>query len=228
MPLRSVLFVVIFVVASAVTGKALNDISNIWSIVAGILNILTVIVLVIITKRHGGYFKLINYEKGKTRPRQVVGMIFLILLTSVGGMYLAGYLCYGIILYSPPMMIAPVPAVLAIVNLPVLPVSTALAEDGLYFGCGVSQISNKYAAVIVPAFFFALQHCFIPTLFDVRYMVYRFLSFLPPAVILCIHFRKHRNPLPIMIGHAVVDLATAVQILLTSVVPGFYEMMCSL
>ena len=37
--------------------------------------------------------------------------------------------------------------------------------------------------------------------------------------------RKHQNPLPIMIGHAVIDVATAGQILATSVIPGFYEMM---
>lgn len=36
---------------------------------------------------------------------------------------------------------------------------------------------------------------------------------------------KMKYPLPIMIGHALIDAATAVQILLTSVIPGFYEMM---
>jgi hypothetical protein len=37
---------------------------------------------------------------------------------------------------------------------------------------------------------------------------------------------KNRNPLPIMVGHAIIDVATALQIVATSAIPGFYEMMC--
>lgn len=227
MPLRSILFILVFVAFSAATGKQLSDISNIWSVAASVINILFVLALVLITKNRGGYLKLINYEKGKTRPKQVFAMTGIILLVGMAGMYLAGFICYGIIPYAAPMMIAPIPAVLAVINLIVLPVSTALAEDSLYLGCGVRQFDNKIVAILVPAFFFALQHSFIPTLFDARYMIYRFISFLPLTVILCIHYRKHQNPLPIMIGHAVIDLATAGQILATSVIPGFYEMMLS-
>lgn len=225
MPLRSILFILVFVAFSAATGKQLADISNIWSVAASVINILFVLALVLITKKQGGYLKLINYEKGKTCPKQVFAMTGIILLVGMAGMYLAGFICYGIIPYAAPMMIAPIPAVLAVINLIVLPVSTALAEDSLYLGCGVRQFDNKIVAILVPAFFFALQHSFIPTLFDARYMIYRFISFLPLTVILCIHYRKHQNPLPIMIGHAVIDLATAGQILATSVIPGFYEIL---
>ena len=224
---RSLLFILVFVIASAVTGKQLEDISNIWSVAASVINILSILGLVLITKNQGGYLKLINYEKGKTHPKQVFAMIGIILFTGMTGMYLAGFICYGIIPYAAPMMIAPIPAIPAVINLAVLPVSTALAEDSLYLGCGVRQFENKYAAVIVPAFFFAIQHSFIPTLFDIRYIIYRFISFLPLTVILCIHYYKRKNPLPIMIGHAVIDLATAGQILATSIIPGFYEMMLS-
>lgn len=227
MPLRSILFILVFLTVSAVTGKDLADISNIWSVAASVINILFVLSLVLITRKQSGYQKLINYEKGKTRPKQVFAMIGIILLVGMTGMYLAGWICYGVIPYAAPMMIAPIPVVPAVINLIVLPVSTALAEDSLYLGCGVRQFENKFAAIIVPAFFFALQHSFIPTLPDVRYIIYRFISFLPLTVILCMHYHKHKNPLPIMIGHAVIDVATAGQILATSVIPGFYEMMLS-
>lgn len=90
------------------------------------------------------------------------------------------------------------------------------------------SVRNKHMAILVPAFFFALQHSFIPTLFDARYIIYRFLSFLPLTVILCYYYHKHRNPLPIITGHVVIDLATATQILATSAVPGMYEKMCGM
>ena len=227
MPLRSLIFILVFITVSAVTGKNLSDISNIWSVAASVINILFVLFLVLITRKQGGYLKLINYAKGKTRPKQVFAMIGIILLVGMAGMYLAGWICYGVIPYAAPMMIAPIPVVLAVINLIALPVSTALAEDSLYLGCGVRQFENKFAAIIVPAFFFAVQHSFIPTLPDVRYIIYRFISFLPLTIILCMHYHKHKNPLPIMIGHAVIDVATAGQILATSVIPGFYEMMLS-
>ena len=176
----------------------------------------------------GSYRELIRYEKGRTTKKQIVRMVLLIFLVGMGGMYLAGFICYGDIPYLPSMMIAPIHPALAIINALVLPVSTALAEDALYLGCGVNGIRNKYAAVILPAFFFALQHCFIPTLPDVRYIVYRFLSFLPLTVLLCIDYQKKRDPVPIMIGHALIDVATVTWIIATSLAPGFYEMMCSL
>ena len=228
LPFRCLIFVLIFMLGSFITGKSLDEISNIWSIVASTVNIVTILLLILLTKKNGGYAKLINYEKGKTKPKQIVGMIFLVVLVGMGGMYLAGFICYGVIPYAAPMMIAPIPLWLAIINVLLLPISTALAEDGLYLGCGVNQIKNKYAAVLVPAFFFALQHSFIPVLFDFRYIIYRFLSFLPLTIILCHNYYKKRNPLPIMVGHAVIDVATVAQILMTSAIPGFYEMMTNL
>ena len=160
--------------------------------------------------------------------KQIIKVSLMILLIGMTGMYIAGFICYGTILYVPPMMIAPIPPLLAILNVPLLPVTTALAEDALYLGCGVNNTKNKHAAILVPAFFFALQHCFIPTLPDAKYIIYRFLSFLPLTVILCRHYYKNRDPLPIMIGHAIIDVATVAQILATSTIPGFYDKMCSM
>ena len=228
MPLRSLLFIVVFILISVIARKELKDISNTWSVVASAVNIITIIVLIFMTEKNGGLKKLINYEKGRTKPKHVIGMSILILCLGMGGMNLAGFLCYGIIPYAAPMMIAPIPIPLAVINLIVLPVSTALAEDSIYLGCGVGTIKNRYLSVILPSFFFALQHSFIPTLPDARYMVYRFLSFLPLSIVLCIIYRKNRNPVPIMTGHAVIDLLTAGQIMATSAIPGFYDMMTNL
>ena len=228
MPLRSILFIVVFILISVIARKELKDISNTWSIVASSVNIVTIAVLLFMTKNDGGLKKLINYEKGKTVPKQVIGMSILILCLGMGGMYLAGFLCYGIIPYAPPMMIAPIPVPLAVIDLILLPVSTAIAENSIYLGCGVGTINNRYLSVILPSFFFALQHSFIPMQPDIRYMAYRFLSFLPLTIVLCIIYRKNRNPMPIMTGHAVIDLLTAGQIMATSAIPGFYDMMTNL
>lgn len=227
LPLRCVIFFLIFIIGAAVVNKDLEDISSWWSVTATAVNIFTIIILIIAARQNGmTYPQLINYEKGKTKLRQIIIISLIIISLGTSCMFAAGFICYGVIPYAAPMMIEPIPKYLAIINLPLLPITTALAEDGLYFGCGVSRIKNKALAIAVPAFFFALQHSFIPTLFDVRYIIYRFISFLPLTVILCWYYWKKRDPLPIMVGHALIDVATVVQILATSTIPGFYDKMC--
>ncbi len=229
LPIRSIMFLFVFVAGSLITRKGLDEISNWWTIVATVVNIITIALLVLAAKKNGmNYLELIGYKKGSTKISQILIMSVIVLVVGTGGMYLAGFLCYGVVPYSSPMMIAPIPMVLAIINFLPLPITTALAEDGLYLGCGVNHIENKMLAIIVPAFFYALQHCFIPTLFDAKYILYRIFSFLPLTIILCWYYYKKRNPVPIMIGHALIDMMTVSWVLATSINPGFYEIMVNM
>ena len=227
LPIRSIVFLLIFFIGSDITGKALPDISNWWTIVATIVNILVIVLLIVIAKKCGMSFgEFINYEKGKTKVSQVVIIVIVTFVVGMTVMYLAGFICYGVVMpYTALMMLTPIPKVLAIINVILLPVSTAFAEDGLYLGVGVNNIKNKWAAILVPAFFYALQHSFIPTLFDTRYIIYRFLSFLPLTIVYSWYYQKKQNPLPIMIGHAAIDAMMAVWVLATSMIPGLYEQM---
>ncbi len=230
LPVRAFIFFLVFIESAFYVGHGMQAVSNWWSIVASAVNIVTIVMLVLLAKGAGkSYAELINYKKGKKSAVRYLLIPLGIIVIGMAGMYLAGLICYGTILPKAALeVIAPMPPVLAVINMAVLPLTVPFAEDGLYLGCGVNCIGNKYAAVLVPAFFYAFQHCFIPTLFDARYMLYRFLSFLPLTIMLCWYYRKKRDPVPIMIGHAVLDAATASMILMTSVIPGFYEEMCSM
>lgn len=224
-PGRCIIFILIYILMSQITKEPVEHFSKYWSLVATGVNIFIIFFLIIVTKKNGSsYGQLIHYRKGST-AKEIVGTVVLIVVVGMAGMYLSGLICYGKLPYMPTMMIEPIALPLACINLILLPATTAFAEEGVYLGCGVNQIKNRYLAVVIPAFFFALQHSFIPVLWDGTYMSYRFLSFLPLTIILCVIYYKKRNPLPIMIGHAVIDLATAVQILATSAVPGLYEKM---
>jgi len=229
LPFRCVIFLLVFLGISLVTGKSPEDIGNWWSPLATVINIITIGLLILIAhKNKQTYFELINYQKGKTKIVEIIVITMIVLVVGTGGMYLAGFICYGKIPYNAPMIIAPIPKVVAILNSLLLPVTTAFAEDGLYLGYGVNRIKNKFAAILIPAFFFALQHSFIPTLFDARFMIYRFISFLPLTIILCAYYYRKRNPLPVMIGHALIDVATVSWILITSLKPEYYEKLCNM
>ena len=224
LPIRCIFFILIFVIGAIITKKELIDISNWWSIVATIVNIITILILLFVCKKMNiSYKKLINYEKGKTRARTVVFVTLVVLVFASLGMNLAGLICYKVIPYSAPMMAAPIPVILAIINFILLPLTVSFAEDGLYLGCGVNSFKNKYLAILVPAFFYALQHSFIPTLWDIKYIIYRFISFLPLTIVFCFYYHKKKNPVPIMIGHAIVEVASVILILVTSISPEIYQ-----
>ena len=224
LPIRSIMFILIFVIGSYITKKSLNDITNWWSIVATIVNIITILILLFVCKKLNiSYKKLINYEKGKTKVKEVVIITLIVLIFASLGMNIAGLICYKVIPYMAPMMAAPIPILLAVINFILLPLTVSFAEDGLYLGIGVNSFKNKYLAIFVPAFFYALQHSFIPVLFDFKYIIYRFLCFLPLTIIFCIYYYKKKNPVPIMIGHTIVEIASVILILVTSISPEIYQ-----
>ena len=226
--LRCLLFIAAFSFCSIITQKDLTEITHWWTILASVINIVTIIVLWIICKRkHITYPEMIHYQKS---PKSICrGFLFIVtmLLTGMGGMYLAGWLCYGAFPYLAPMMIAPIPPCLAILNIFILPLTTTIAEGGVYLGYGVNSFTSKWAAILVPAFFYALQHSFIPTIFDMKFMVYRFLSFFPLTIWICLQYNKGSSISHIMAGHWVLNIATTIQIAVTSFHPEAYSMLLS-
>ena len=225
LPFRCIVFVLVFVIGAALTGKNVKDINNWWSLVATAVNIVTILLVVLVAKKSGKtYREQLNLKKGMNTPKKTIILVTLFCAVGMSGMYTAGLICYGSVMPKASLdVVAPIPLALAIINLIALPATVSFAEDGLYLGLGVNSFKNKYAAIYIPAFFYALQHCFIPTMFDAKYMLYRFLSFLPLTVISCRNYQKNKNPLPIMIAHAILDFATGMMILLTSASSELYE-----
>lgn len=221
--MRCLLFPAVFSFCVLIAKKDFADISHWWTMIASAVNLVTIAVLWTICRRSNTtYLDMIRYNKSKKSIRGELLFVLVMLLAGMGGMYLAGALCYGEFPYLAPMMIAPVPPYLALLNILILPLTTTLAEDGLYLGYGVNRFSSKWAAVLIPAFFYALQHSFIPTIFDLKFMAYRFLSFLPLTIWICFQYRKGCPVSYIMAGHWLLNIATTIQIAVTSFFPEFY------
>jgi membrane protease YdiL (CAAX protease family) len=207
-----------------ISNKDLSNLTYLWSIIATIVNIFLIILLVLLTRiKHSSYLELINYKKGETKIKDVIIVSLIVISLGMGGMYLSGLIFYQKFPYLAPDMVSPISLWIAIINIPLLPITTALAEDGLYLGCGVNQINNRYLKIIIPGFFFALQHSFIPLLLDIKFIGYRFFSFLPLTLLLAYIYDKKKNPLPIMIAHAIIDLFTVISILIFSINPEWYS-----
>ena len=229
LPIRCILFILIFLCIHLITNKEYKDLTNCWSVICSIINIFIILVFVLIMKyKNMNLCELINNEKRKTNAKNIIIICIIVLLLGMGGMYLSGLIFYQKFPYFSKEMISPLPIWLAIIVFLILPISTGIAEDVLYLGIGVNDINNKYLKIAIPSFFFALQHSFIPFILDIRFMGYRFLSFLPLTIILCIIYEKKKNLMPIIIAHTLIDLFTVTWILITSISPDFYNKLLSM
>ena len=227
---RSALFIVVGLSFAAITNQSLEQTSQWWSSICVACNIMTIFLLVNVFKSEGiSYREVIGYKKGKNSVKGTLLIIMIMILFGMGGMYGFGFLIYG---YVPVTMIQPIPIWLAITNFLSLPISVVFAELPLYLGYSLNGIekitNNKALAIGYTMFFYALQHSFIPLLFDWKHVVFRFLSFFPLMIIFGIVYIKKRDLTQFMIGHATLDLATAIQILVTTISPAIFESMKSM
>jgi len=224
LPLRCVLFILTGLLLSFASNSSPEELSKWWTVIVSFCNIITILLLLAFCRSQGvSYPKFVNYEKGKTKIKSVIITVIVVLVVGMGGMQAAGVICYGEIPHFPVMMVQPIPLWIALVNILILPITTTLAEDGIYLGM-VNQTDSRTLS-IMSAFFYALQHSFIPFIPDFSFILYRFLSFLPLTLIMCLWYRRTKNPLPFMIGHFVINLATVAQIVMTSASPEIFEQM---
>lgn len=224
---RSALFIIVGALFARLTNQTLEQASRWWSIICTICNVITIVLLMFICKSEGSSYKsLIHYQRDQGNVKYTLLIVGLMLLLGMSGMYGFGFMIYG---YVPVTMVQPIPVWPASINLILLPLTVVFAELPLYFGYALNGIEkvtgNKILSIAYPMFFYALQHSFIPLIYDWKHILFRFLSFLPLMFVLGIIYYKKRKLLPLMIGHLILDLATGAQILMTSISPALFEMM---
>lgn len=224
LPIRCIIFLLAFVLLSVISQLSYTAISKWWTTIAIVCNVITIAILWLYSCKKGiTYRKLLNYEKGRTTVKSIILIVALTLIVGMSGLYLAGLICYGAFPYLDKTLVQPIPLWLAIIVLLLLPLSTTLAEDGLYLGYGINiSTGNKWVNISLSAFFYALQHSFIPFLPNGIFVLYRFISFLPLTIMICFWYQKNKNPLPFMIGHFILNVATAVQIVIMTISPNLY------
>lgn len=224
LPVRCLMFLLVFVLLSIITKLPYDSLSRWWTAIAIVCNVITIAILWMFSYKKGiSYKELLNYEKGKTSFKSCFIIVFIILVVGMSGLFLTGLICYQKIPYLDKTLVQPIPMWLAIIVLLLLPISTTLAEDGLYLGYAIHlRGSQKWINVLVSAFFYALQHCFIPFLPNGIFVLYRFISFLPLTLLICFWYQKNHNPVPVMIGHFILNVATAVQIIIMTILPDLF------
>ena len=209
-------------------GKTLKEVSGWWSMVAIVVNIITIIILYLLTKSEGkSYSSLFSHPKGsRISVKTVLLAVALMLPLGMAGLWGFSYLFYG---YMPVTMVQPMPVWAAAVSLVLLPVSIVFAEIPLYIGYSVPRlektVGSKPFAYAYSLFFYALQHSFMPLIFESKHIISRFFIFIPLLIMIAIWNNRKKDIAPLMIGHGILDLGVSIQILVVSISPAIFDVM---
>jgi hypothetical protein len=113
-----------------------------------------------------------------------------------------------------PLLIRPLPFWAVYASIFLFPISQGLAELPTYFGYVMPRLESQglrpCLAVTIPALLLGLQHIAVPLLFDLRFIAWRGLMYLPFAVFVGIVLYWRPRLLPYMaIIHVLMDLSFA-------------------
>jgi hypothetical protein len=106
-------------------------------------------------------------------------------------------------------------------NLILFPVTQGLVELATYLGYVMprfkTQGMNTTLAVIIPSLMLAFQHMAVPLLFDVRFLAWRGLMFVPFALLVgtVLHWRPRLLPY-LAVVHVLMDFSFAMMFLETA------------
>jgi len=231
--IRTLLFIVtglLLVHLPAFRGNSLTDVSKWWPVLVIIVNLITIFLLFILVRRRGKSFgDLINPDKVRIRRvKDILSATALMLVLGIGGLWIFSFLVYG---YMPLTNMQQLPLWAAIVVSVLLPGTIIFAEIPFYLGyCSplIKKVTgNEIFSIIYPLFFFALQHSFMPLIFDIKHIISRFLVFIPLLVMIGLWYSRKKDLVPLMTGHGILDAIAGIQILLISYYPSIIEMMSS-
>ena len=69
---------------------------------------------------------------------------------------------------------------------------------------------HTWVAFLIVGFFWTAQHCALPFIPDWRYLLFRFLTFLPGVFLLILFYLRTRRIAPLIVAHWPMDIAAAV------------------
>lgn len=191
-----------------------------WTVVALLGSATCLPVLIWRLRREGGSYRALLVIERRTLMRDALTAVGLLAIAAplilVPGAVLAGAL-FGGPQAPTAIMFPPLPLWIALVQL-AFPVLIALSELPTYFGYVQPRIAaltgRAWLAVALSALGLAAQHMALPLVLDGRFLLYRFGMFLPFALLLgaALHWRPRLLPY-LMVGHGLLDLATAALVL---------------
>ena len=144
-----------------------------------------------------------------------LGLFVLIFPLFIGGSYLAQLLLYGQARAPITYLLQPhsLPLWATVYSLTAWWVIQSPTEEMTYQGYVLPRMEaltgRTWAAVLICGFWFVGQHCMFPFLPDWKYLLFRFLAFLPGVLAMMLVYLRIRRLTPLIIAHWPMDIVAA-------------------
>ncbi|MEX1187681.1 MAG: hypothetical protein WED33_00375 [Bacteroidia bacterium] len=192
-----------------------------WLLSATLTNLVSIALLVILFKLQGeNYFSIFTFSRANLKNDLLVFSGLAILTVPV--VFLPGYFLSSILWENPniptQIMFAPIEKWLVYILLIIFPITISMAEIATYFVYIMpnlkEQFKLKWLAILFPVLFLSVQHCTLPFIPDIDFILYRALVFLPFASLIGISI-YYRPSLFIYFAilHGILDFGTALMFL---------------
>jgi hypothetical protein len=201
---RLLLFAV-FQVLIALFLSSIIESEKYWLLSATLTNIVSIAILIILLKRDGiKYFSLFRFSK---QNRLTDFLIFLgLLLISMPVILIPSLslsnLFWGNTTYYHQVLFQTIPKCLIYFLLVVFPVSVVFAELPMYFGYIMPKLKNhvkyNWSIFLLPVLFLSLQDCTLPMVFELKFIIFRGIMYLPFSFMLGFALFKRPSLLPYM------------------------------
>jgi hypothetical protein len=199
------------------SASAWEEGANWWPIAVAAANLVVLALLIRLFKAEGKrYWDIFRFKRQHVKGDllAVLGVTLLAAPVSYLPNILLGEWLFGSSEATLDLFIRPLP--LWAVNLSVLvfPLSQGVTELPTYFGYVMprfkAQGMQKWLAISLPAVMLGLQHIAVPLLFDIRFITWRALMYIPFAFLLglAIHWRPRLLPYFVII-HVLMNMSLA-------------------
>lgn len=192
-----------------------------WLLCATLTNLVSIGLLVILFRREGiRFLSVFSFQREKVKKDLLLfaGIIVLALPVVFAPGYLLGKLLWGDADVPTALLFRPVESWLVYILLLAFPLTIAFAELATYFAYVMPRLQKtlraKWLAVLLPVIFLSVQHCTLPFIPDLHFILYRALVFLPFALLIgvSVYFRPSLF-VYFAIFHGVLDFGTAMMYL---------------
>lgn len=187
-----------------------------WTVTATLTNLVCIFLLVRLYRIEGlQYLDLFrfNRENIKVDLLWILGLLILSGPAAALPNYFAAQWLFGNSEAVLPLFFKPLPLWAILPTLLFFPLTIALAEIPTYFGYVMPRLEKQvgtWMAVLLSALALAFQHVTLPLVFDMRFILWRLLMFIPFALLLGIALRLRPRLLPyLVIVHGLLDLSAA-------------------
>lgn len=162
-----------------------------WLLSATLTNMFSIALLAVLFKREGiRYWRIFSFPRASLKKDLLLfaGLALLTVPVTLGPGYFLANLLWDDADIPTALMFGPIERGLAVVLLIAFPVTIAMAELATYFAYVMPRLQQRFKArwpaLLLPVLFLSVQHCTLPFIPDVNFILYRALAFLPLALLI--------------------------------------------